>query len=110
MVPMCAAGVLSLKNAFPVMLGANIGTTVTALMASMAQDRPEALTIAIVHLLFNCLGVLLFFPIPAMRAIPIRAAEGLARMASRSRVWALAYVFGAFVVLPLSGWLLWGSR
>jgi sodium-dependent phosphate cotransporter len=110
LVPMCAAGVLSLHNAFPVMLGANIGTTVTALLASLAQDRPEALTIALVHLLFNCAGVLLFYPFPAMRRIPIEMALGLARLATRSRLWVLAYVVGIFVLLPLSGWLLWGGR
>ncbi|MFQ5748356.1 MAG: sodium dependent phosphate transporter [Planctomycetota bacterium] len=38
LVPLCGAGVLTLANAFPVMLGANIGTTVTALIASMATD------------------------------------------------------------------------
>ena len=34
LVPLVAAGVLTLRNAFPVTLGANIGTTVTALLAS----------------------------------------------------------------------------
>ena len=36
LVPLVAAGVLTLRNAFPVTLGANIGTTVTALLASIA--------------------------------------------------------------------------
>lgn len=110
LVPMCAAGVLSLRSAFPVMLGANIGTTVTALLASLAQDRPEALTIALVHCLFNCVGVLIFYPVPAMRRLPLGAATGLAQLATRSRLWVVAYVAGVFVLLPLCGWLLWGSR
>jgi sodium-dependent phosphate cotransporter len=33
-VPMCGSGILSLEAAFPVMLGANIGTTITAFLAS----------------------------------------------------------------------------
>ncbi|MFT5288463.1 MAG: sodium-dependent phosphate cotransporter [Planctomycetota bacterium] len=110
LVPMCAAGVLSLPNAFPVMLGANIGTTVTALLASMAQERSEALTIALVHLLFNLSGVALFFPFKTLREIPIRLAMGLAELTLRSRWWILIYVLGTFVLIPISGWLLWGGN
>ncbi len=110
MVPMCAAGVLSLPNAFPVMLGANIGTTVTALLASMAQERSEALTIALVHLIFNLGGVALFYPFKPLRDIPIRLAVGLAELTLKSRWWILIYVFGTFVLIPVSGWLLWGGN
>ena len=110
LVPMCAAGVLSLPNAFPVMLGANIGTTVTALLASLAQEKPEALTIALVHLLFNLGGVTLFYPIRPLRQIPIRLSTGLADLAVRSRWWILVYVLGTFVLVPMSGWLLWGGN
>ena len=107
LVPLCAAGVMTLESAFPIMLGANIGTTVTALLASMAQDNPAALTIALVHLLFNVFGVTIIYPIPWVRRIPIRLATGLAGAASRNRIWVLVYVVGTFVILPLTGWLLW---
>ena len=78
LVPLCAAGVLTLNNAFPIMLGANIGTTVTGVLASAATDKPAGLTIALVHVLFNVLGILVFYPIPAIRQIPIKCAEVLA--------------------------------
>jgi len=107
LVPMCAAGVLSLDKAFPVMLGANIGTTVTALLASMAQDRPEALTIALVHVLFNTIGVAVVYPFQVLRNIPLNLARGLAVRCSRAPIWVGIYVIGTFVILPLSGWLLW---
>jgi sodium-dependent phosphate cotransporter len=107
LVPLCAAGVMTLESAFPIMLGANIGTTVTALLASLAQDNPAALTIALVHLLFNVFGVAIIYPLPWFRRIPIRLATGLAGAASRSRIWVLVYVVGTFVLLPLAGWLLW---
>lgn len=109
LVPLCAAGVLTLHNAFPLMLGANIGTTVTAMLASLATDKPEGLTIALVHLLFNLAGVLLFFPIPAMRRIPIYCANRLATLAQRNPLWVLAYVVFTFIVLPLLGWLAFRS-
>jgi sodium-dependent phosphate cotransporter len=107
LVPMCAAGVMTLRNAFPIMLGANIGTTVTALLASMAQDSSAALTIALVHVLFNVIGVVVVYPIRPVRSIPLRLAEGLANVAAKNRLWVLAYVVGVFIVLPLTGWLVW---
>jgi sodium-dependent phosphate cotransporter len=109
-VPMCASGVLSLQHAYPIVLGANLGTTATALLASAAQERPEALTIAFVHLLFNFTGLLLFYPVPAMRRLPMALATGLADLADRSRLWVLAYVLGVFVLLPALGWFLWHTR
>src|SRR3546814_15650655 len=63
LVPLAAAGVISVRNVYPVALGANIGTTVTALLAAMAASRPEALTIALVHTLFNLAGPLPFYPV-----------------------------------------------
>ncbi len=103
LVPMVAAGVLTLRNAYPVTLGANVGTTVTALIASFAAERPEALVIALVHLLFNISGILGFYPIRWIRDIPVRMAEKLADIAVRNRVIVALYVAGTFVVLPLVG-------
>jgi len=106
LVPMCAAGVLSLPNAFPIMLGANIGTTLTGVLASQAAETSAGLTIALVHVLFNLIGVLLFYPIPAFRRIPIFLAELLARKSQENALWVLGYVGGVFVLLPLAGYLL----
>jgi len=103
LVPMCAAGILTLPNAFPIMLGANIGTTVTALLASMATDQ-NGLTIAIVHLMFNLLGVLIFYPIKSIRMIPIRLAEGLAERSAGNPFWLIAYMLTVFVGVPLLGY------
>ncbi len=106
LVPMCAAGVLTLENAFPIMLGANIGTTVTAVLASQAADTSAGLTIALVHVLFNLAGVLIFYPIPAVRQIPLKLSRLLAKKSQENSLWVLAYVIGMFVLLPLLGYLL----
>lgn len=106
LVPLAAAGVISVRNVYPVALGANLGTTATALLAAMAASRPEAVTIAIVHTLFNVGGILLLYPVPFMRAIPVRMAEGLAEAAVTRRSLVLAYVVLAFLVLPAFGVLL----
>ena len=100
LVPLCAAGILTLPNAFPITIGANLGTTVTALLASTAADSTLGLTIALVHLLFNLAGTLLFYPHPAMRRLPINGARRLALLATRSKMYLVAYLIGAFVLIP----------
>ena len=103
MIPLAAAGVVTLRNIYPVTLGANVGTTITALLAALAASRPEALTVALVHTLFNLGGILLLYPLPGIRDIPIRLAENLAKIAVQRRVLAVAYVVVAFIIIPLLG-------
>ena len=103
MIPLAAAGVVTLRNIYPVTLGANVGTTITALLAALATSRPEALTVAIVHTLFNVGGIVLLYPIPYVRDIPVRLAENLAKIAINRRVAAVVYVVVVFIVVPLLG-------
>ena len=107
LVPLCASGVLTLENAFPVMLGANIGTTITAFLASMATDI-NGLQIAIVHGLFNLVGVGLVYPIRAVRRIPIRIASSFSAVAVRNKFWVVFYVLTVFILIPLCGILIFG--
>lgn len=106
LVPLFGAGVLRLEAGFPITVGANIGTTVTALMAASVTGT-AGLTIALVHLLFNIAGTLLFLPFRVMRRIPIRLAEALAALAMRNRVWVVVYIIGVFFLLPILGILIW---
>lgn len=99
MVPMAATGVVTLRQVFPITLGANLGTTVTALLASLTGNA-AGLTIALCHCLFNVTGTLLIYPIPAFREIPLRLSEGLANLAGRSRAVAIAFVLCTFFVVP----------
>ena len=103
LVPLAASGVLTLENIYPVTLGANVGTTITALMASLATGSPAAVTVAVVHTLFNLSGIALFYPIRALRRIPLRLAAGLADVAAERRSTAIIYAVGVFVVVPLIG-------
>ena len=103
LIPLAGAGVLSLRNAYPVTLGANVGTTITALLAALATSVPEALTVALAHTTFNILGIFLLYVLPFVRDVPVHAAERLADIAVSRRTMAVAYVAGAFIVLPLVG-------
>ena len=103
LVPLAGAGLLTLEQAFPVTIGANVGTTVTALLATLAVSGANAqagVEIALVHVLFNLSGIALVYPVPFIRRLPLVAARSLARSAVESRKWALLYVLGLFYGLP----------
>ena len=48
---------MTLRNIFPVTLGANVCTTITALLAALASGSVDALTIALVHTTCNVIGI-----------------------------------------------------
>jgi solute carrier family 34 (sodium-dependent phosphate cotransporter) len=100
MIPLVGAGIVPLAGAFAVTLGANMGTTITALLASLAGNA-AAVTVALVHVLFNLTGILIIYPVPAIRRIPINMARTLAHRTAQRRVFALFYMVGVFFLLPL---------
>lgn len=108
LVPLVAAGLLTARSAYPITLGANVGTTVTALIASLAVTQASGLTIALVHTLFNVTALALVFPVRAVRDVPVRMAEAFAGVASRRPSLASAYLIGTFLILPLLGIVLIG--
>ena len=102
LVPLFAAGLLQLRTGLPIMIGANIGTTITALLAAMVTDI-HGLEIALVHLFFNLFGTLVFFPFERVRMIPIWCAERLAQFAVKNRALVFVYVGVVFLLLPSVG-------
>ena len=101
MVPLVASGRVSLQKAFPFILGANIGTTITALIA--AFNRTEAaLSIALVHMLFNLIGVLIFLPFPVLRRIPVQVAYRFGAMTLDSRLIGFSYIIFTFFLMPFT--------
>ncbi|MFT2110783.1 Na/Pi symporter [Marinomonas sp. 2405UD68-3] len=102
MVPLAGSGSFKLKEIYPFTLGANIGTCVTAVLAATAVtgNAEAALQIAFIHLVYNIVGVVVIYGIPALRHLPIRAAESLGDTASENKFAALGYILGVFFVLP----------
>lgn len=100
MVPLVAAGVLSMPNAFPVILGADLGTTATAVLASVAASSPEALVIAMAHVVINFAGIFVFYPMK-VRQVPIRMAQWLSKTAVANKTWVAVYIITVFVAAPV---------
>ncbi len=113
-VPLVGAGILTLEAVFPYTLGANVGTTVTAMLAALAAS-PEGegsavlgpLIVAFAHFFFNVSGIALVYPLPFIRRIPIYMARSLAKLTSRNRLYAFAYVGLVFYVIPILLILIW---
>ena len=103
LVPLVASGILLVRNAYPITLGANIGTTVTALLAALATGTVSGMEIALVHLLFNVSAIVLLYPIEKIRYIPVILAEKLANVAMTRKWLAIAYVGTVFIAIPLIG-------
>ena len=103
LVPLGAAGLLRLEQALPITIGANIGTTVTALLAALAGSGVNAgfgLQIALVHFMFNLTGLVAIYPLRVTRNIPLRAARYLTTLAIRSRRLTLLWVGVLFYGVP----------
>ncbi|MBD3258790.1 hypothetical protein GF377_10180, partial [candidate division GN15 bacterium] len=96
-VPLIGAGVISLQQIFPYVLGANIGTTITAFLASFATGRADSISVAFAHLFFNIYGIVIFWP---LRQIPIRLAYKMAELTQRSKLIPIAYILVVFFAIP----------
>jgi len=114
MTPLVGMGVVSVDRIYPLTLGSNIGTTFTSILAAMASSSDKlayALQISFCHLFFNISGILLFYPVPYLRRVPIRLARGLGNTTAEYRWFAIAYLIVCFGLIPilvfalsLAGW------
>ena len=114
-VPLAGAGVLRLQQIFPFTIGANIGTTVTGLLAALAaasavtvmpgEEIPKEVvagaTVAFAHLLFNCAGAMIFLPFAPIRNLPILFAEWLAELCLKNRFIPIAFIVLGFYIIPI---------
>ena len=98
-VPLVGAGILQLAQIYPYTLGANIGTTVTAMLAALGSGSAAAMACAFAHLFFNVYGTAVFWP---LQFIPISLAKGFAGMAAKRRYVAALFVLGLFFALPVA--------
>ena len=98
-VPLAGAGILTLRQIFPMTLGANLGTTITAMLAALVTGNSAAVTVAFAHVLFNVFGIAIVWP---LRAIPLLCAETMADLAIRSKLIPLIYVAALFFLIPLT--------
>jgi len=99
-IPLAGAGVLTLRQIYPFTLGANIGTTVTALLASLTLNV-TAMVAAFSHLFFNIFGIILIYLNPLLRDIPMKLAKWIANVAIQNKALPIIYLLIIFFGIPL---------
>lgn len=97
-VPLAGAGVLTIEQIYPYALGANIGTTVTTLLAAFATGNPASVTIAIAHLCFNLIGITIWLP---LKMIPITLARKFSEITKKFQFFPFIYIIVTFFLIPL---------
>jgi len=104
-VPLAGAGAVKLPRVFAFMLGANVGTTVTGIIAAAAvvDHKDVAVTVAASHVLFNIIGTCIWYP---LRRVPIGIADWYGRLAARSTRYAFLFLLTVFFVIPAIGLLI----
>lgn len=104
-VPLVGTNVLTHRDIYPFVLGANIGTCITAVIAALSVTGANAgfaLQIALVHFMYNVLGVLVIYGIKFLREIPLKASHGLSVKVAERKIWGLVYIVGLFFVIPIA--------
>jgi len=102
--PLVGVGVITVDRMYPTVLGANIGTCITGVLAALAADGSKlalTLQVAYAHLLFNISGITLFYVIWPLRVLPVSAAKHLGNVTAKYRWFALAYLAFCFLLIPL---------
>ncbi|MCX7918843.1 MAG: Na/Pi cotransporter family protein [bacterium] len=91
---------MTMSLALPIIYGANIGTSATALLASVG-NTVEAKRVALAHALFKLFGVAIFYPIssPFILLVQATASDTARQIANAHTLFNVAI---AFVFLPLS--------
>ncbi|CAF0996525.1 unnamed protein product [Adineta ricciae] len=96
--------VLALERNYELTIGANIGTTVTALLASLTQTGlffRQSIQIALTHFLFNLSGCILWYIFPYLRRLPVYFSRQIGEIVSKYRWFAFVYLTMIFFIFPL---------
>jgi len=103
--PLVGIGVVTVERVYPLTLGSNIGTTVTSMLAAFTADASTikyTLQIALCHLFFNISGILIWYPIPFLRKVPILLAKKLGNTTANYRWFAIFYLIILYLLFPLT--------
>jgi sodium-dependent phosphate cotransporter len=88
----------TIEKIFPYTLGANLGTTVTAILAALVTGNVNAITVALCHSIFNVFGITLWYP---LRKIPISLAKKMGELSGKKRLLAFIYIITIFIITPV---------
>jgi len=100
LLPFAGTGLIRLEQILPLTIGANIGASMTGVLASLVSDGTLALQASLSHVIFNVSGAIIWYPIPFLRQLLLNAARTLGTATRGSRFFPILYIIGFFGVLP----------
>lgn len=105
LIALASTGAISLNVALPIILGSNIGTCVTALLSSIGTSK-NARKAALIHLLFNVIGTLIFLPFinQLVQFVQYISSEGIERQVANAHT--VFNIVATLVMLPLTKYLI----
>lgn len=104
---LCATGSVSYAVAIPIIMGQNIGTCVTAIMSSIGAKK-TAKTAAVMHLLFNIIGTIIFSVVAIVffKVINPGFGEALITQTEISTVHTIFNIGTTILLFPVSDWII----
>lgn len=101
-VPLAGAGVLKLMQVYPFTLGSNVGTTITAFLAALATGMELPVIVAFSHISFNVIGILIIWTFPAVRKLPLLAAQYVAKHSMKARYIPVTILVSVYFIIPFT--------
>ena len=105
LIALTRSGNISIEAAFPIILGANIGTCITALLSSITANK-TAKRAAIIHLLFNLVGAIVFLPFGNLLISLVKFISPSSVMLEISFIHLIFNILNTMLLLPFAGILI----
>jgi phosphate:Na+ symporter len=102
LVALAGTGALPIESAFPILLGTNVGTCVTALLSSVSANR-TAKRAAMMHLLFNVIGTVVFIIFFSHMTVSIVKSMGTDSARQLANAHTLFNIINTIILLPFAG-------
>lgn len=109
LIALASVGLLPIESAFPVLLGTNMGTTVTALISSVGANR-TAKRAAVIHFLFNLFGTIIFAVFLYNFAIDIVTKISFSPERQLANAHTLFNVINTLILFPFASLLVFMSK
>ena len=102
-ITLASGGSITLEAGIPLIFGANIGTCITALLAGLNASR-DAKRVAVAHVTFNFIGVLLFcFWIPTFADLVSQTSQNIPRQIANAHT--IFNIIASIVFIPFTGYI-----
>lgn len=101
-ITLVGAGAMKLSQSYPFTLGSNIGSTVTTFIAALVSGMAQPIEVAFAHVSFNIIGILIIWPFPAIRKLPLIAVTKTAHWCMSAKYLPIAFIAVVYYIIPVT--------